>query len=114
VSSGAPGSAKADLASSFPVSLQVHPRHDPVAEEEGKNVIAVPPLVFRRVDLYPVVEAEQFLEPAPFKDQGVERAQQGPACRTPWQPGLGMKEHFTVPARHSYWLQPPGLHQMLH
>ncbi len=59
-----------------PVRLQVHPGDQPLAEQEGQDVVAVQPLLGRRVDLDAIAHAEQPLGARPFPHQRVEGRQQ--------------------------------------
>src|SRR5690606_38505031 len=68
------------------VGLEVDPGHEPVAEEEGQDVVAEPALVGRHVDLDAVVEAEEPLGAFALPHHRVEGAQQR-ARRDP--PGAG-------------------------
>src|SRR5690606_19265002 len=65
------------------VGLEVHARRDVLAYEEGQAVVAVLPLVGWRVDLDPVVHAEELEEPSALPHEWVERAQQRAAARSP-------------------------------
>jgi hypothetical protein len=61
------------------VGLEVEPRHKPVAEEEGQDIIAVLPFVRRRVDLDLVVEAEEAKGAGPLPDERIEGGENRPA-----------------------------------
>ena len=77
--SGTPGSVYAPRTRSVdsgPLGLEIDPADQLVAEQEGQDVVAEAPLGRGRVDLDPVVEAEQPLDPRPLPDHGVERRQE--------------------------------------
>ena len=58
------------------IGFEVDPPHQLAVEQKRPHVVAVLPLVGRRVDLDAVVKPEQPLHPRTEKDQRVERAQQ--------------------------------------
>ena len=65
------------------VRLEVHPRHQRVAEQEGQHVVAMLALVRRGVDLDAVAQAEQPQGALAPPDQVVERRQQRRARNSP-------------------------------
>ena len=95
---------------------------EPVAQQEGQHVVAVHPLGRRRVDLQPVAEAEDPLDPRPLPDQRVEglssaraRIQRGPAGRRvqPGRPAPAVDRRRAAarrrrPARRSRCARRPG------
>ena len=59
------------------VGLEVDPRHQPVAQQEGQHVVAVRALGDGRVDADAVEEIEDSMGAVALPDQGIERRQQG-------------------------------------
>ena len=95
-----------------PVGLEVHPGHQPVAEQERQHVIPVHPLLRRRVDLDPVAEVEQPLGPVPAPHQRVERTDQRGGPDPPGQPGRMVQVCRLAPAGHLDREQLAGVHQI--
>ena len=62
-----------EQSSGLAVGLEVEPGDEPVAEQEGKDVVAVLALVGRRVDFDPVVEVEQPQRAGALPDERIER-----------------------------------------
>ncbi|MNG29112.1 hypothetical protein D3C84_1144830 [compost metagenome] len=56
-----------------PLGTQVDPRGNPLIVKKRQHVIAVDPLVRRRVDLQPVAKIEQALGTAALPDQRIKR-----------------------------------------
>ena len=56
------------------VCLEIDPGHQGVAEEEGKHVIAVPPLRLRDVQLEAVAESEDLFRPGRRPNRWATRA----------------------------------------
>ena len=81
------------------VGLQVEPGHEQVAEQEGKDVIAVLALVRRRVNLDPVVEVEEPQRAGSLPDERIERRQQRPRRDATRPAGVTMKIGEPRPAR---------------
>lgn len=55
-----------------PLRSQVNPRGDPFVVQKRQHVIAIHPLVLRRVDLQAIAKIEQALGAAAFPDQRIE------------------------------------------
>ena len=60
-----------------PIGLEIDSADEIIAQEEGKNVVAVPAFRDRGVDLDPVMEPEYPLRPLSVPDDRVEGAEQG-------------------------------------
>ena len=94
------------------VAPEVDARHQTVAQQERQHVVAVGPLVGRRVDLDPVAEAEQPLGARALPDQRVERRQQGARLDPARQPGRRVELGGLRPALHRDRQQLAGLDQL--
>ena len=94
------------------IRLQVHPGDQAVAEQEGQHVVAVQPLVRRRVDLDPVAHAEQALGPRTVPDQRVERRQQRSRADPPRVPGCRIKVGRLAPSLDAHGGDLARLHQL--
>ena len=81
------------------VGLEVEPRHKPVAEQEGHDIVAVLPLVRRRIDLDPVVEAEEAEGAGPLPDERVEGARSARAERRRGRGARQCRKREPSPAR---------------
>ena len=81
------------------IGLQVHARHQPVAQQERQHVVAVRPLRGRRVDPDPVVEIEEPLgarrDPTPAGSKG-ESSARAATRRGALRPGIEIRR--IVPA----------------
>ena len=60
-----------------PVCLEIEPRHDGFAKQEGQTIIAELALLGRRVDLDPVAEIEQAFRAGALPHDGIERREEG-------------------------------------
>jgi hypothetical protein len=81
------------------VGLEVHPRDEVLAEEEGQNVVAEPPPVPGDVDLHAVAEAEEPLRARALEHERIERREERPRADTPQRrPGLARQVRLVRPA----------------
>src|ERR1700722_15399912 len=67
-----------EQSSRLAVGFQVEPSHESVAEQEGKDVVAVLALVGRGVNLDPVVEIEEPQRAGTLPDERIERREKRP------------------------------------
>ena len=81
------------------VGLQVEPGDEPVAEQEGKDIVAVLALIGRRVDLDPVVEVKEPQRAGPLPDERIERREKRPRREAARPAGVAMKIGEMRPAR---------------
>ena len=72
---------------------------EPVAEQEGKDVIAVLALVGRRVNLDPVVEVEEPQRAGTLPDERIERREKRPRGDAAGPAGVAVKIGEAGPAR---------------
>ena len=80
------------------VGLEVDARDDPVAEQEGQDVVAILALFGRRVDLDAVAETEQAFGAGAFEHQRIERRQQRAGVDLARDAGRGVEVGLLVPA----------------
>ena len=95
------------------IGLQVEPGDELVAEQEGKDVIAVLALVDRRVNLDPVVEVEQPHRAGALPDERIERRQQRPRGDAARPARVAVKIGEMGPARNLDRLENARLDQRL-
>src|SRR3984957_4056531 len=81
------------------VGLQVEPGDKQVAEEKGKDIVAVLAFVRRRVNFDPVVEIEEPQRAGSLPDERIERRQQRPRRDATRPAGVTMKIGEPRPAR---------------
>ncbi len=98
-----------EQSSGLAIGLQVETRHEPVAEQEREDIIAVLALVGRRVNLDPIVEVEQPLRARPLPDQRIERGQQRPRGDAAGPAGVPVKIGEMGPAGNLDRLEDAGL-----
>ena len=80
------------------VGLEVEPRHEPVAEQEGQDIVAVLPLVRGRIDLDPIVEPEEAEGAGPLPDERIERGEERPGGQASRQAGVAVQIRKLGPA----------------
>ncbi len=80
------------------VGLEVEPRHKSVAEQEGQDIVAVLPLVRRRIDLDPVVETEEAEGAGPLPYEWVERGEKRSGGQASRQTGVAVQKREPTPA----------------
>src|SRR5215213_198891 len=101
-----------DEAARGPIGLEIHSRHESVAEEERKAVIAELALLGRRVDLDAVTEAEQPFRAGPFPDEGVEGRDQRAGLDTAGQPVARVEINGSLPTLDADGKEVAGLDEL--
>ena len=95
------------------VRLQVEPGDQPVAEQEGEDIIAVLALFGRSVNLDPVVEVEEPQRAGALPDQRIERREKRAGGDATRPAGVAMEIGVASPAGDLDRLENAGLKQRL-
>ena len=74
------------------IGLEVDPGDQGLVQKERQHVVAVASLVFRGVDLDPVMKAKEALGPGPLEDERIEGGQQCATLDPSWPAGVGVEE----------------------
>ena len=95
------------------VGLQVEPRNEPVAKQEGKDVVAVLAFIGRRVNLDPVVKVEQPQRAGALPDERIERREKRPRGQAARPACVAVKIGEMRPARNLDRYDNTGLEERL-